>query len=146
MYSNIIWQSSTMQNLQLLAVNVHQLNIKWIDGLSTPSHGYWISDSGSFFQRTQRNWTQIRKAIKSIWHRMVPVSSDITETAIKPKSLEKYVPWKKMKFSQVIEFKKLYMKLHTHRHPNGPDKTHFFKEVGINGDEFHKRQNIFPLH
>ena len=54
MYSNIIWQSSTMQNLQLL---VHQPNIKWIDGLSTPSHGYRISDSGSFFQRTQRNWT-----------------------------------------------------------------------------------------
>ena len=143
MYSNIIWQSSTMQNLQLL---VHQPNIKWIDGLSTPSHGYLISDSGSFFQRTQRNWTQTRKAIKSIWHRMVPVSSDITETAIKPKSLEKYVPWKKMKFSCYrikINYIWSYTRIDT---PNGPDKTHIFKEVGINGDEFHKRQNIFPLH
>lgn len=127
MYSNIIWQSSTMQNLRLL---VHQPNIKWIDSLSTPSYGYRISDSGSFFQRTQRNWTQIRKAIKSIWHRMVPVSSDITEMAIKPKSLEKYVPWKKMKFSCYriqINYMWNYTCIHT---SNDPYKTHFFQRSG----------------
>ena len=137
MYSSIIQQSSTMQNLQLL---VHQPNIKWRDNLSTPSHGYQISDSGSFFQRTQRDWTQIRKAIKSMWHRMVPVSSDITEIIRKPKPLEKY-HGKKMKFSSYrIQINYIWNYTHIHT-PNGPDKTHFFQRSGD-----HKRQNIFPLH